>query len=86
MKSLLCQLVLLFEVALFARVILSWFPLQRGGIMAKINGILLRITDPVLEPVRRALPRMGMFDLSPILVFLVLEIVVRNLILQCYAM
>ena len=29
---------------------------------------------------------MGMFDLSPILVFLVLEIVVRNLILQCYAM
>ncbi len=86
MKSLLCQVVLLFEVALFARVILSWFPLQRGGIMAKINGILLRITDPVLEPVRRALPRMGMFDLSPILVFLVLEIVVRNLILQCYAM
>jgi YggT family protein len=86
MKSLLCQLVLLFEVALFARVILSWFPLQRGGIMAKVNGFLIRITDPVLGPVRRALPRMGMFDLSPILVFLVLEIVVRNLILQCYAM
>ena len=86
MKTVLCQLVLLFEVALFARVILSWFPLQRGGVMAKVNGFLVRITDPVLEPVRRALPRMGMFDLSPILVFLVLEIVVRNLILQCYAM
>ena len=86
MKTVLCQLVLLFEVALFARVILSWFQLQRGGIMAKVNGFLVRITDPVLEPVRRALPRMGMFDLSPILVFLVLEIVVRNLILQCYAM
>jgi YggT family protein len=85
MRSLLCQLVLLFEVALFARVILSWFPLQGGGVMAKINRFLIRVTDPVLEPVRRVLPRMGMFDLSPIIVFLVLEIVVRGLILQCYS-
>jgi YggT family protein len=85
MRSLLCQLVLLFEVALFARVILSWFPLQGGGVMAKINRFLVRVTDPVLEPVRRMLPRMGMFDLSPIIVFLVLEIVVRGLILQCYS-
>jgi YggT family protein len=84
MRSLLCQLVLLFEVALFGRVILSWFPLQGGGVMAKINRFLVRVTDPVLEPVRRVLPRMGMFDLSPIIVFLVLEIVVRGLILQCY--
>ena len=85
MRSLLCQLVLLFEVALFARVILSWFPLQGGGVMAKINRFLVRVTDPVLEPVRRVLPRMGMFDLSPIIVFLVLEIVVRGLLLQCYS-
>ena len=83
--GLLCQLVLLFEVTLFARVIMSWFPLQPGGAMAKVNRILIRATDPVLEPVRRVLPRMGMFDLSPIIVFLVLEIVVRGLILKCYS-
>jgi YggT family protein len=83
--ALLCQLVLLFEVALFARVILSWFPLQPGGAMAKVNRFLVRITDPVLEPVRRMLPRMGMFDLSPIIVFLALEVVVRGLILRCYS-
>jgi YggT family protein len=83
--GLLCQLVLLFEVALFARVILSWFPLQPGGAMSKVNRFLVRVTDPVLEPVRRVLPRMGMFDLSPIIVFLVLEIVVRGLILKCYS-
>ena len=53
--------------------------------MAKVNRFLLRVTDPVLEPVRRVLPRMGMFDLSPIIVFLVLEIVVRGLILKCYS-
>ena len=85
MRSLLCQIVLLFEVTLFGRVILSWFPLQPGSVMAKVNRFLVRVTDPVLEPVRRVLPRMGMFDLSPIIVFLGLEIVVRGLILQCYA-
>jgi YggT family protein len=85
MRTLLCQIVLLFEVALFARVILSWFPLQPGGTMARVNGFLVRITDPVLEPVRRVLPRMGMFDLSPIIVFLGLEIVVRGLVLRCYS-
>jgi YggT family protein len=83
MISLLCQLVLLYEVAILGRVILSWFPLQPGGVMTKVNRFLLRITDPVLEPVRRVLPRMGMFDLSPIIVLLVLQIVVRGLILQC---
>ena len=85
MRTLLCQIVLLFEVVLFVRVILSWFPLQPGGTMARVNGFLVRITDPILEPVRRMLPRMGMFDLSPIIVFLGLEIVVRGLILRCYS-
>jgi YggT family protein len=85
MRYLLCQVVLVFEIALFGRVILSWFPLQPGSLFARINGFLVRVTDPVLEPVRRVLPRTGVFDLSPIIVFLVLEIVVRNLILRCYS-
>ena len=85
MVELLCQLVFLYEVAILARIILSWFPLQPGGVMSRINGGLVRITDPVLEPVRRVLPRMGMFDLSPIIVILVLQIVVRGFILRCGA-
>ena len=84
MRSLLCQVVLVFEVALFARVILSWFPMQPGSVFARANRFLIRVTDPLLEPVRRMLPRMGMFDLSPIIVFLGLEIVVRGLLLRCY--
>ena len=83
MVEVLCQLVLLYEVAILGRIILSWFPLRPGGVMARVNAILVRITDPVLEPVRRVLPRMGMFDLSPIIVLLALQIVVRGIILRC---
>jgi YggT family protein len=85
MRSVLCQIVLLFEVALVVRALLSWFPLQPGGVMARISGVLATITEPVLGPVRRALPRAGMLDLSFIVVLLTLEIVVRGLILQCYS-
>jgi YggT family protein len=84
MHNLLCQAVLLYEVALFARVILSWFPLGPGGPLAGVNRFLVTITDPVLQPVRRVMPRTGMFDLSPLIVFFGLEIVVRTLVLRCY--
>jgi YggT family protein len=52
--------------------------------MARINGLLVTITEPLMAPVRRLLPRTGGFDLSPIIVFLVLEFIVRGLILGCY--
>jgi YggT family protein len=83
LRELLCTLVTLLIVAIFGRIILSWFPLQPGGIAAKAYEILARITDPILDPVRRYLPRTGFLDLSPLVVTLVLQIVVRGLILRC---
>jgi YggT family protein len=34
---------------------------------------LRRITDPLLEPFRRIIPPLGMFDISPIVVLLLLS-------------
>lgn len=41
--------------------------------------LLIRITEPVLGPVRRVLPSFGGFDLSPIVVILVLNVLLRAL-------
>jgi YggT family protein len=41
------------------------------------------VTEPVLGYARRFLPPMGGFDLSPIVVILVLQFVVGRLILRC---
>ena len=83
MRELLCLLATLYVVALLVRIVLSWFPLQQGGLGAQLFSVLARITDPVLQPVRRVLPPIGMIDMSAIVVLLVMQIVVINLILGC---
>jgi YggT family protein len=76
-------LVLLYQLAIIARIILSWFPVSSGGPAQQIGDFLVRITEPVLGPVRRVLPSTGFLDLSPLIVLLVLDIVVRRLVLGC---
>ena len=63
-----CVLLQIFIYALFLRVVLSWFSPEPGGAVAAVEGFLRTVTDPVLEPVRRIVPRVGMLDLSPIVV------------------
>lgn len=80
--ELLCQLVGLYQIAIVLRIVMSWFPTSRG-IMATAQYWLARITEPVLGPVRRALPPLGGLDLSPLVVLLFLSIVVQGLLLGC---
>jgi YggT family protein len=61
------QLLNLYVIAIFGRVILSWFPVSPGTAMASIFSFLYSITEPVLGPLRRVIPPMGGFDLSPII-------------------
>ena len=75
MQALLAQLLQLYVFAIIGRIILSWFPLDPGSVMATIFSFLYRITEPVLGPVRRMLPPMGGFDISPIIVILALELI-----------
>lgn len=73
--DLLCALIKVYFIVLLARVILSWFPMQPGTGMASIASIIYQLTEPVMGPVRRIIPSVGMIDISPIVVFFGLEIV-----------
>ncbi len=81
MLGLVCLAINLFMLVLFIRIIMSWFPPTPGTTYAQVFSVFDRITDPVLSPVRAALPpvRLGGagLDLSPIVVFLVLIILQR---------
>ena len=79
MNDLLCSLLTVYFIVLIARVILSWFPLQPGTAMASIASIIYQLTEPVMAPVRRVIPTVGMIDLSPLVVFFGIQIL-RNII------
>ncbi len=82
MKQLICSLLTVYYIVLFARVILSWFPLQPGTAMASIASIVYQLTEPVMGPVRRIIPTVGMIDISPIVVFFGIQII-KSAILHC---
>jgi len=69
---LLCE-VLTF--AIFIRVILSWF-LTRPN---TLTIILDKITDPILAPLRRIIPRAGMFDFTPLVAIILLQLIANLL-------
>lgn len=72
--EILCLLINVYLIALFARIILSWFPIAPGGVLAQVFSALYAVTEPVLGPIRRAIPPVGMggmgLDLSPIIVII----------------
>jgi YggT family protein len=71
----------LLQVAFFAlwllilgRVLISWFdPAGR----TQLGAFLVNATEPILAPIRRALPRTGMVDFSPLIVLIVLSVLWR---------
>jgi len=74
LKSIICALLQVYFLVLIGRIILSWFPVQPGTTMASIASILFELTEPVLGPLRRVIPPLGMFDLSPLVAFIGIQI------------
>jgi len=61
--------------AILARVIISWLAMggsNRGG---RIQMVLHDVTEPVLGPFRKVIPRLGMIDISPLIALIVLDLV-----------
>ena len=59
-------------LAIFARAILSWFPVSPGN---PFKAMVDQITEPVLMPIRRFMPRTGSLDLSPMIAILIIILI-----------
>ncbi len=59
--------------AIVARSLLTWVPISRTNPFVLI---VQQITDPLIQPVRRFMPRTGMIDLSPMIVIGVLYVMI----------
>ena len=83
MLEIACLLLQLYLLAVFARVLLSWFPFDPHGTMATVAGFLYVVTDPLIMPLRSRLPplRLGTLaiDLSPVIAIIAISLVRRLL-------
>ncbi|MCL6644401.1 MAG: YggT family protein [Dehalococcoidia bacterium] len=55
--------------AIIARALLSWLPIDQTS---PLYQLLYRVTEPIIDPFRRVIPRAGMIDLSPMMAILAL--------------
>jgi len=71
------QLILtVLSFGIIARAIVSWFdPTGR----TLIQRILIDLTEPIIAPIRRVVPSMGMIDISPFIALLLIQVVSRML-------
>jgi YggT family protein len=84
--AIICLLLNLYLIALFGRIILSWFPMEPGTPLASVYQFLFTVTEPLLGPLRRAIPPIGggtmRFDLSPLIVLIGIQIL-KSAVLGC---
>ena len=60
-------------LAILGRVLLSWFPeVNRNN---PIVVIIYQVSEPILSPLRRVVPRMGSFDLTPMIAIILLWLI-----------
>jgi YggT family protein len=64
-------------LVLLGRVLLGWIDPRY---QSTVGRFVYSATEPVLAPIRRLLPQTGMFDLSPIVAFLVLAALLRIIV------
>ena len=60
--------------------LLSWFRIQPGTTLARVQLFLYRATEPVLRPVRRIIRPMGGLDISFLVVILVAQFILVPLL------
>lgn len=68
--------VLFLYVLIFAIVIrslLSWFPIDRNNELVRLLDL---VTEPLIDPVWRIMPRTGMIDFSAMIVIIVLYVMI----------
>ena len=81
--SVLSWLIQLLIYAFIGRAIISWLFVAgvRNDFLLHLNHALFVITEPVVAPLRRFIPRFGMFDITPI-VAIILLVVLRRIVLS----
>lgn len=67
-----CMLFNFLILAILARALLSWFRLDP---MNPFIQALNAVTEPIIDPIRRIMPRIAMLDFSPMVAMILLAVI-----------
>ena len=59
-------------ILILLRVVVSWYSPRPTNMLVVI---LYRVTEPILAPIRRIIPRVGMFDFTPLVAVILLQLI-----------
>lgn len=70
-----------YSYVLIARIVLSWVTMfwNPSPALTPIIRVIYELTEPVMSFFRRYIPPVGGFDFSPLVIFLVINILIRTI-------
>ncbi|MGH9121594.1 MAG: YggT family protein [Acidimicrobiales bacterium] len=71
-----------YVLILVLRAVLSWFPYSPDSSFNGVRRVVNVITEPVVAPLRRIIPPVGMFDLSFLVAFVLVEVIVSVVLIH----
>jgi len=77
--NLVCAIANIYVFIVVARAISTFFPISPGSPFLPLVDFLYKATEPVFTPIRRVLPTMGLFDFTPLVVLIGVQVIARIL-------
>ena len=80
----------LYGWVIIVHLILSWlihFEIinRYNQFVQRVSHMTFKLTEPVLAPIRRVLPDLGGIDISPIVVFLLIQFITNSILKYAYS-
>ena len=77
-------LITLITTAILIRALLSFIVPMMGNqphpLLVNFQDVMIQLTEPLLAPIRRVLPTVGVFDLSPMVAIIILVVIQRVIV------
>ena len=70
-------LLTLLGFAIVGRALMSWFDPR---MTSSIGRVLFEITEPIIAPIRRVVPSLGMIDISPFIALILIQLLSRLIV------
>jgi YggT family protein len=72
----------LYVLILVVRAVMSYFPYSPDSQLNPVRRFVTTVTEPVLAPFRRIIPPIGMLDISFLVAFIVIEVIVQEVLIR----